>query len=256
MSIFDRFSLAGRVALVTGGGRGLGFEIARAFAEAGAHVVVTGRTAAVLDGAVAAIATSGGSAQAAAFDIADVAAGRTVIADTRRTRGRLDILVNNVGVRDRRPLAAFGDDDILDLIRTDLLSAISLSRDAAEIMKAQGHGRLIAVTSIVGEIARPGDAVYPAAKQGLTGLMRSIAVEYGAHGVTSNAIAPGMFATETNAALAEDPDMLSFARQRVPLQRWGRPEEIAGAALFLASDAASFVNGHVLTVDGGMSVQM
>ncbi|GLS41558.1 gluconate 5-dehydrogenase [Mesorhizobium tianshanense] len=256
MSIFDRFSLAGRVALITGGGRGLGFEIARAFAEAGAHVVVTGRTAAVLDGAVAAIAKGGGSAQAAAFDIADVAAGRKAIADIAETRGRLDILVNNVGARDRRPLAAFGDDDILDLIRTDLLSAISLSRDAAEIMKAQGHGRLISVTSIVGEMARPGDAVYPAAKQGLTGLMRSMAVEYGAHGITSNAVAPGMFATETNAALAEDPDMLSFARQRVPLQRWGRPEEIAGAALFLASDAASFVNGHVLTVDGGMSVQM
>lgn len=256
MSIFDRFSLKGRVALITGGGRGLGFEIARAFAEAGAHVVVTGRTATVLDEAVAAIAKGGGSAQAAAFDIADVAAGRAVIADIAETRGRLDVLVNNVGARDRRPLAAFGDGDILDLIRTDLLSAISLSRDAAEIMRAQGQGRLISVTSIVGEMARPGDAVYPAAKQGLTGLMRSMAVEYGAHGVTSNAIAPGMFATETNAALAQDPDMLSFARQRVPLQRWGRPEEIAGAALFLASDAASFVNGHVLTVDGGMSVQM
>ncbi|MET3580610.1 gluconate 5-dehydrogenase [Mesorhizobium robiniae] len=256
MSIFDRFSLADRVALVTGGGRGLGFEIARAFADAGAHVVVTGRTAAVLDGAVAAIAEGGGSAEAAVFDVADVAAGRTAIADVHKARGRLDILVNNVGARDRRPLAAFDDDDILDLIRTDLLSAIYLSRDAAEIMKAQGYGRLISVTSIVGEMARPGDAVYPAAKQGLTGLMRSMAVEYGAHGVTSNAVAPGMFATETNAALAEDPDMLSFARQRVPLQRWGRPEEIAGAALFLASDAASFVNGHVLTVDGGMSVQM
>jgi gluconate 5-dehydrogenase len=256
MSILDRFSLRGRVALITGGGRGLGFEIARAFAEAGAHVVVTGRTAATLDDAVAAIAKGGGSAQAAIFDIADIEAGRAVVADIRKSRSRLDILVNNVGARDRRPLAAFGDDEILHLIRTDLLSAISLSRDAAEIMKAQGHGRLIAITSIVGEMARPGDAIYPAAKQGLTGLMRSMAVEYGAHGVTSNAIAPGMFATETNAALAENPDMLAFARQRVPLQRWGQPEEIAGAALFLASDAASFVNGHVLTVDGGMSVQM
>jgi gluconate 5-dehydrogenase len=256
VSIFDRFSLEGRVALITGGGRGLGFEIARAFAEAGAHVVVTGRTAATLDGAVAAIAGDGGSAQAAVFDIADVGAGRATIADISKTRGRLDILVNNVGARDRRPLAAFNDDDILDLFKTDLLSAISLSRDAAEIMKAHGYGRLIAVTSIVGEMARPGDAIYPAAKQGLTGLMRSMAVEYGAHGVTSNAIAPGMFATETNAAMAENPDMVAFARQRVPLQRWGRPHEIAGAALFLASDAASFVNGHVLTVDGGMSVQM
>jgi len=256
LSIIDRFSLAGRVALITGGGRGLGFEIARAFAEAGAHVVVTGRTTATLDDAVAAIAGNGGSAQAAVFDVADIAAGRAMIADISKTRGRLDILVNNVGARDRRPLAAFSDDDILDLIRTDLLSAISLSRDAAEIMKAQGHGRLIAVTSIVGEMARSGDAIYPAAKQGLTGLMRSIAVEYGAHGVTSNAIAPGMFATETNAAMAANPDLVAFARQRVPLQRWGRPQEIAGAALFLASEAASFVNGHVLTVDGGMSIQM
>lgn len=136
------------------------------------------------------------------------------------------------------------------------MSAVTLSRDAAEIMKKQGHGRIIAITSILGHIVRPGDAIYPIAKQGMTGLMRSIAVEYGAHGVTSNAIAPGMFATETNAALAEDPDMLAFARLRVPIERWGRPHEIAGAALFLASDSASYVNGHILTVDGGMSVRL
>ena len=117
-------------------------------------------------------------------------------------------------------------------------------------------GRIITITSILGHIVRPGDAIYPVAKQGLTGLMRAIAVEYGARGITSNAIAPGMFATETNAALAENPEMVAFAKLRVPLQRWGRPDEIAGAALFLASDAASFVNGHVLTVDGGISVRL
>ncbi|MFB9950809.1 SDR family oxidoreductase [Rhizobium puerariae] len=256
MSIFDRFSLAGRVALVTGGGRGLGFEMARSLTGAGAHVILTGRTAETLDQAVAAIENEGGKARAEAFDVADIEAGRAVIAGLHKAHGRLDILINNVGARDRRPLAAFSDADILQLIQTDLLSAVSLSRDAAEIMKGQGHGRLIAVTSIIGSMALPGDAIYPVAKQGLTGLVRSLAVEYGAYGVTSNAIAPGMFATETNAALSDNPDMISFARQRVPLQRWGRPEEIAGAALFLASDAASFVNGHVLTVDGGMSIRM
>jgi gluconate 5-dehydrogenase len=256
MGILDKFSLSGRVALITGSGRGLGFEIAKAFAEVGAHVVLTGRTVETLETSAQTIRAAGGKAGIAVFDIADTQAGKAAIAEVVKTHGRLDILVNNVGARDRRPLSAFTDADILALIHTDLISSIALSRDAADIMKAQGYGRIITMTSVLGHIVRPGDAIYPVAKQGLTGLMRSLAVEYGAYGITSNAIAPGMFTTETNAALAENPDMIAFTRMRVPLERWGKPDEITGAALFLASDAASYVNGHILTIDGGMSARL
>ncbi|MGP4723913.1 SDR family oxidoreductase [Agrobacterium deltaense] len=256
MGILQKFSLENRTAVITGSGRGLGFEIASAFAEAGAHVWLTGRNTETLEQAVETLRTAGAKADYAAFDIADTTAGSALVRRIMDEFGHLDILVNNVGARDRRPLAEFSDEDMLELIRTDLTSSISLSRDAAEAMNINGYGRIITITSILGHIVRPGDAIYPVAKQGLTGLMRAIAVEYGARGITSNAIAPGMFATETNAALAENPEMVAFAKLRVPLQRWGRPDEIAGAALFLASDAASFVNGHVLTVDGGMSVRL
>ncbi|MQB12613.1 short chain dehydrogenase [Agrobacterium sp. ICMP 6402] len=256
MGILQKFSLENRIAVITGSGRGLGFEIASAFAEAGAHVWLTGRNPETLQQAVDTLRQVGGKADYAAFDIADTKAGSALVRRIMDEFGHLDILVNNVGARDRRPLAEFNDENVLELIRTDLTSSISLSRDAAEAMNTNGYGRIITIASILGHIVRPGDAIYPVAKQGLTGLMRAIAVEYGARGITSNAIAPGMFATETNAALAENPDMVAFAKLRVPLERWGRPDEIAGAALFLASDAASFVNGHVLTVDGGMSVRL
>lgn len=256
MGILDKFSLKNRTAIITGSGRGLGFEIAKAFAEAGAHVWLTGRNTETLQRAVGTLREAGGKADYAAFDIADTKAGAALVRRIMSEPGHLDILVNNVGARDRRPLAEFSDEDVLELIRTDLTSSVSLSRDAAEAMNTNGYGRIITITSILGHIVRPGDAIYPVAKQGLTGLMRAIAVEYGARGITSNAIAPGMFATETNAPLAENPEMVAFAKLRVPLERWGRPDEIAGAALFLASDAASFVNGHVLTVDGGMSVRL
>ncbi|MGO7427580.1 SDR family NAD(P)-dependent oxidoreductase, partial [Rhizobium ruizarguesonis] len=145
-----------------GGGRGLGFEMASALAEAGAHVIVTGRTTATLEDAVRTIRAAGGTAEAAVFDIADRGAQRAVMAEIDKIHGRLDILINNVGARDRRPLAEFDDEAVLELLLTDLAAAITLSRDASVLMKRRNYGRLIAVTSISGHVVMPGDCVYPA----------------------------------------------------------------------------------------------
>ena len=251
------FRLDGRVALVTGAGRGLGLEVAKALASAGASVIVNGRDAGRLEEAAQAIrAATGRQAGIAPFDVADVAAGQEALAGIVREHGRLDILINNVGVRDRRPLRDFSTEEASALVATNLVAPTMLAREAAEIMAEQGHGRLIFVTSIAGQVALPRDPIYTAAKAGLAGLMRALAVEYGRTGVTSNAISPGMFATQTNERLVADADFSAFVDVRVPLGRWGRPHEIGPAAVFLASDEASFVNGHELVVDGGQTVRM
>lgn len=253
MDGLGQFSLAGRRALVAGGAAGLGFEIARALAGAGAEVLVNGRDAGRLEAALARLAAEGLAARACRFDLTDDAARGTALAGLG---GRLDILVNAVGQRDRRPLDGMEDAAVRALVETDLTAAILLARDAARLMLAGGYGRIIHVTSIAGAVARPGDTVYPAAKAGMTGLMRALAVEYGGRGITSNAIAPGFFATETNRAMVDDPEVAAFLRLRVPAARWGRPEEVAGAAVFLAGPAASYVNGQVIAIDGGMTVRM
>jgi gluconate 5-dehydrogenase len=252
-----RFDLTGKVALVTGAGRGLGFEIAKALAGAGAQVVINGRDAARLDTAAAAIAGfAGRPVETAPFDITDAAALTAAFAAIAKRHGRLDVLVNNVGARNRKPLLDFAEDELRRLLETDLVAGIALAREAARLMLPQRWGRLIMVTSIAGVLGRANDAVYIAAKSGLDGLTRALAAEFGAQGITSNAIAPGFFATETNLPMVADPEVNAYYVGRTPMRRWGKPEEIAGAAVFLASDAASYVNGHVLTVDGGASILM
>jgi len=251
----ERYSLRGQVALVTGAGRGLGLAIARAMAGAGAHVLLNGRSLEPLQAAAAQLAGQGLSAQALPFDVTDDQARDAAFDRIRAEHGRLDILVNNVGARNRKPLVRIDAGEVRELIETDLVAAILLARSAAQLMAERRSGRLIAITSVVGELARAGDAVYPAAKQGLAGLTRAMAVEFGPLGITSNAIAPGTFATETNADMVADPRIGPRVAARNPMGRWGEPEEIAGAAVFLASPAASYVNGHVLVVDGGLSVQ-
>jgi gluconate 5-dehydrogenase len=166
---------------------------------------------------------------------------------------QLDILINNVGVRDRKPIDDFTLDDFRALLDANLVSAFDLSRHAAKQMKAKSKGRIINVTSIVGQVARPGDAIYTATKAALGGLTLAMAAEYGPHGITVNAIAPGYVATETNASMIADPVNTEFLKNRTALGRWAEPEELAGAATFLASDAASYITGHVMTVDGGFT---
>ena len=253
LSMFD---LTGKVALVTGSGRGLGLEIARAMAGAGAHVLLNGRNAEVLETVAQAIRAAGGSVACLPFDVADAAALRDAFARIEREHGRLDVLVHNVGQRNRKPLADFTDEDIRALLEVDLVSGLVLAREAVALMLRHGGGRLIAVTSVAGQIARAGDAVYTSAKAGLAGMVRALAAEYGPHNITSNGIAPGFFATETNAAIVNDREASRYFEGRTPMRRWGRPEEIAGAAVFLASPAASYVNGHILVVDGGATILM
>lgn len=243
------FDLQDKLALVTGASRGLGFEMARGLMQAGARVILHGRDMAALETAAATLDPSRQRVHSWRMDLAELSGFEAAVEELVATHGPVDILVNNAGVRARGRLEDLPLADIQGLIEVDLVAPLHLSRLIARHM--QPGGRIINITSIAGMIARSGDAAYTAAKGGLAGLTKALAAELGERGITVNAVAPGFFATDANAEMVADETLNAWLGKRTSLGRWGRPEEIAGAVVFLASPAASYITGHLLPVDGG-----
>jgi gluconate 5-dehydrogenase len=250
------FRLDDRLAVVTGSTRGLGWAMAEAMARQGAHVVINGRHVVDVQARVDALVEAGLAASGAAFDVADIDTSVAALDDIAARHGRLDVLVNNAGINHRAPLAEFEQEEWDRVLRVNLDAPFALARAAARHMVAAGWGRIINTGSIMGQVARPTIPAYVASKGGLGGITRALAVELGGSGVTVNAIGPGYVATEMNTVLVNDPTFDRMVVGRTPVGRWGRPEEIAAAAVFLASEEASYVNGQTLVVDGGMTIAL
>ena len=250
------FDLTGRLALVTGSSQGIGLAIARGLVEAGARVVLNGRDAARLDAASASLGGSarapGGSQDFGVFDVTDPDAVEAGVARIEREAGAIDILVNNAGIQRRAPLAEFPVETWREVMRTNLDSVFFVGQAVARRMIPRGAGKIINIASLQSEAARPTIAPYTASKGAVKMLTRGMCADWAKHGLQINAIGPGYFETELNRPLREDPVFDAWLRGRTPAGRWGRVEELCGAAVFLASRASDFVNGQVIYVDGGV----
>ena len=245
----NTFRLDGRLALVTGSSTGIGLALAQALAQSGAVVVLNGRNAARLAQAHAALAAAGLQVHARAFDVDDASAVQAAVADIESTLGAIDILVNNAGIARRGRFDQLPADDWRAVMRTNVDSAFTVGQSVAQRMVVRKRGRIVNICSVMSEVGRPGTAAYMASKGALKMLTKGMAIDLGPHGITVNGIAPGYFKTEMTAPLAGNPEVEAWITGHTPVGRWGAVEDLAPAVVFLASDAAAYVNGHILVVD-------
>lgn len=250
MKLFD---LTGRLALVTGSSKGIGLAIAKGLAQAGASIVLNGRDHAALEAARSDLAATGADVYAVSFDVTDADAVAEAVERIETEIGPIEILFNNAGMQHRAPLQDFPLDAWERLKATNIDSVFFVGQAVARNMIARGHGKIINIASVQSELARPGIAPYTATKGAVKMLTKGMATDWARFGLQVNAIGPGYFVTELNAALVADPEFSGWLEKRTPAGRWGTVDELAGAAVFLASDASSFINGHILYVDGGIT---
>jgi gluconate 5-dehydrogenase len=244
------FDLTGRLALITGSSRGIGRAIAEGYLAAGARVVINGRDK---DAVAAAVKALGSNAIAAPFDVTGKAAVEAAVDKIEKDIGPIDILVNNAGMTKRMPFTEFPEADWRQIMATNLDSVFFVTQSVARRMISRSRGKIVNICSVMSEFGRPTIAPYTASKGAVKMLTKAMCAEFAKHGITANGISPGYFGTELNQALMADEKFSAWVCARTPAGRWGKVEELQGAAIFLASDASSFVNGHILFVDGGMT---
>ena len=248
------FSLEAKVALITGSGQGIGLALAEGLSEAGAHVVLNGRNSAKLEAARDVIATSGRKVSIAPFDVTDHAAVEAGIAAIEAEVGPIDILINNAGMQKRAPFTEFPVDGWHEVMATNLHSVFYVAQAVTRRMVPRGRGKVVNIGSVMSELGRASIVPYTASKGAVKMMTRGLAAELGKHNIQVNAIGPGYFATEINKALIADEAFSAWVSSRTPAGRWGETKELVGAAIFLSSQASNYVNGHLLMVDGGMTV--
>jgi gluconate 5-dehydrogenase len=250
------FRLDGRLAFVTGSSAGIGLGLARGLAQAGASLVLNGRDDAKLQATAKTLRNEGFDVHTRAFDVTDADAVKANVDGIEHEIGPIDILINNAGIQRRAPLHEFSHQDWHDLMQTNLDSVFFVGQAVAQHMIKRHKGRIINICSVQSELGRPGISPYMASKGALKMLTKGMAIDWGPLGLNVNGIGPGYFKTELNDKLVNDATFSAWLTNRTPSRRWGDVEELAGAAVFLASDASTFVNGHILYVDGGVTAQL